>query len=346
MNIRTGSWFGYALLLAITAAAAGEESTTIAFGSCADDDKPDHPIWDAIYDVKPEIFLMLGDNVYADTSEFIRTRDPELIKAEYEKLARSSKFKRLRQYSSVFATWDDHDYGLNDAGGEFAQKRASEQIFLDFFDVPTDAPERLRPGIYSVKYVEKYGKRIQIILLDTRYFRSALLQGQGSCKYAENTSQSATILGNDQWEWLEQELQQPADFRILASSLQFLNDEHCWERWGAFPKERKRLLAVLRNNAVKNIVVVSGDRHLGEISRYASAAEEEGNFPFYEVTSSPLSARSGFGEGDPNRFRIGRDNVRVANFGLIKVDWRINTVDLSLVGSDGTVLETTSFYLQ
>ena len=344
MSIRKGIWLGCALLLGTTAAAT--ESITVAFGSCADDDKPNHPIWDAIYDVKPEIFLMLGDNVYADTSEFIRTRDPELIKAEYKKLAQSPKFKRLRQHSSVFATWDDHDYGLNDAGGEFAQKKISEQIFLDFFEVPTDAPERHRPGIYSVKYVEKYGKRIQIILLDTRYFRSGLVKGKGSCKYAENTSQIATVLGTDQWEWLEQELQQPADFRILASSLQFLNDEHCWERWGAFPRERKRLLEIIRNNAVKNIVVVSGDRHLGEISRYAPVAGEEGSFPFYEVTSSPLSARSGFGEGDPNRFRIGRDNVRVANFGLIRVDWRKNEVDLNLVGADGSVLEKTSFSLR
>ena len=127
MSIRKGIWLGCALLLGTTAAAT--ESITVAFGSCADDDKPNHPIWDAIYDVKPEIFLMLGDNVYADTSEFIRTRDPELIKAEYKKLAQSPKFKRLRQHSSVFATWDDHDYGLNDAGGEFAQKKISENLY-------------------------------------------------------------------------------------------------------------------------------------------------------------------------------------------------------------------------
>ena len=336
-------WLAYLLVAGMTVRA---DSITVAFGSCADDDKPNHPVWDAILQVKPEIFLMIGDNVYADTPEFIRTRDPELIKAEYEKLSRSPKFQRLRQQSTIFATWDDHDYGLNDAGEGFAQKKDSEQIFLDFFDVPAEAPERQRPGIYSAKYVEKAGKRIQIILLDTRYFRSPLIKGVGSCKYAENTSRTATVLGEDQWKWLRQELQQPADFRILASSLQFLNDEHCWERWGAFPLERDRLLQVIKDSKAKNIVVVSGDRHLGEISRFQPEVGTEDNYAFYEVTSSPLSGRSGFGKGDPNRFRVSQDNVRVSNFGLVRIDWSKNNANLQLVGADGAVLEAASLRLQ
>ena len=37
----------------------------IAFGSCCDQDKP-QPIWDAIIETQPELFIFLGDNIYGD----------------------------------------------------------------------------------------------------------------------------------------------------------------------------------------------------------------------------------------------------------------------------------------
>jgi alkaline phosphatase D len=36
--------------------------------------------------------------------------------------------------------------------------------------------------------------------------------------YIPHADPSTTILGEEQWEWLEQPLRQPADLRIIASS--------------------------------------------------------------------------------------------------------------------------------
>jgi alkaline phosphatase D len=39
--------------------------TRIAFGSCADEEKP-QPIWDVVLIYRPELFLFAGDNLYGD----------------------------------------------------------------------------------------------------------------------------------------------------------------------------------------------------------------------------------------------------------------------------------------
>src|SRR5688500_4138818 len=85
--------------------------TRIAFGCCADEDGP-QPVWDAVEGAKPQLLLLLGDNVYGDTL------DMDVLRAKYAKLAAIPTFARLRKSCEVMATWDDHDYGTNDAGAE------------------------------------------------------------------------------------------------------------------------------------------------------------------------------------------------------------------------------------
>jgi alkaline phosphatase D len=72
----------------------------------------------------------------------------------------------------VLAVWDDHDYGANDAGAEYPMKAESQRMFLDFFGVAGDSPRRRRPGIYDARVFGPPGRRVQVILLDLRYFRS------------------------------------------------------------------------------------------------------------------------------------------------------------------------------
>ena len=320
------------VLLATSVAA--DTTTRIAFGSCANDDLPDHPIWDAIAAVRPDAFLMIGDNVYADTPEFERTGDPALLEAEYAKLAAGSGFRKVASITPVFATWDDHDYGINDGGADFPLKRESERVFEDFWGIDADAPERHRPGVYAAKHIDSSGGHIQLLMLDTRYFRSPLVPGTGACRYRTNDDGQATILGAAQWQWLEEQLRQPADLRVIATSIQAIPDEHCWERWGAMPHERERLFQTIATSGAKNVLLVSGDRHLGEISRLPADAAAGIGYPLFEITSSPLSAVSGVGVGETNRRRMG-DNVRVSNFGLIAVDWPRATATLSLVDASG-----------
>ncbi|MEX0937759.1 MAG: alkaline phosphatase D family protein [Pirellulales bacterium] len=300
----------------------------IAFGSCANQDLP-QPIWFSIVNYQPHLFLMIGDNIYADT------RDLAVMRAKYGQLAANHGFRKLRQTCPVLAVWDDHDYGENDAGAEYPLKVESQQIFNDFFGLPADSPRRQRPGVYGSYVIGPEGKRVQVILLDTRYFRSPLKrlpaeQRNGGGPYTANPDASTTMLGEAQWAWLEEQLKTPAEVRIIASSIQVVPNEHGWEMWGNFPHERQRLFELISETGARGAIVISGDRHLGEISQIAPA-DSGVPYPLYDVTSSSLNQPEGGTEDEVNRFRLG-ENYRDVNFGTITIDWQADdpTIELEI----------------
>ncbi len=300
----------------------------IAFGSCAKQDKP-QPIWEAVVETKPQMFLFLGDNIYGDTD------DMNVLRAKYALLGDQPGYQKLKQTCPVLGTWDDHDYGANDAGAEYPMKRESQQIFLDFFGVAKDDPRRTQEGVYSSHIFGPVGKRVQIILLDVRYFRSRLKTGfqpgepgdgfRG--KYVPNTDADATMLGAAQWSWLEQQLKVPAELRVIGSGLQVLADEHGSEMWGNFPADRQRLFRLIRDTRANGVVLLSGDRHLAEIARLPADHKDGIGYPLFDITSSSLNAPSGnFTKSlirfanEVNSYRVGLTYFDV-NFGSIAIDW-------------------------
>ena len=66
-----------------------------------------------------------------------------------------------------------------------------------------------------------------------------------------------TMLGAEQWRWLEDQLKQPAELRLLISSIQLIADEHPHEKWANLPLERDRLYKLLRDTKVTGVVVLS-----------------------------------------------------------------------------------------
>lgn len=319
------------VLMVTEAAVAGASSSTlsrIGFGSCARQDRP-QPIWEAVLEAQPELFLMIGDNIYGDTE------DMQQLWKKYQQLDAQPGFRKLRQTCPVMGTWDDHDYGVNDGGVEFPKKRESQQLFLDFFRVPKDSPRRRREGVYHARIFGPPGRRVQIILTDSRYFRSPLVRSTRRAEpgegyrgiYEPQDDARLTLLGEQQWAWLEEQLRQPAELRILASSVQVLPTEHGWEMWGLFPRERRRLLRLIRDTGASGVVFISGDRHLAEQMRIDSD-DSTVPYPLIETTSSSLNAPSGnftpagvrFAS-ERNRFREGLTFFDV-NFGMILVDWQ------------------------
>jgi alkaline phosphatase D len=139
------------------------------------------------------------------------------------RLAAGGSFRRLRETSRVFAVWDDHDYGRNDAGREFPIREQSQSIFLDFWEVSENDPRRERPGIYHEELFDLGGTRVQLILLDTRYFRTDIARAQDppaeKGPYGRTQAEEATILGAAQWSRLEDAMGRSADLRIIASSI-------------------------------------------------------------------------------------------------------------------------------
>lgn len=304
----------------------------IVFGSCADQNKP-CPVWDKVVAAKPDLLVLLGDNIYADVVDNkLKPSTPERMAACYAELAKVLAFKTLRENTYMMATWDDHDYGNNDAGEGWVHKDDAQKQFLDFFGVPADSPRRRQKGVYSAETFGPEGKRVQVIMLDVRYFRSPIkkadkpLPGTTIRPYLANTDPDAAMLGEAQWKWLEEQLKQPADVRLIGTGIQVVSDEHPFEKWATMPNERARLYKLIRDTGANGVVILSGDRHLGDISVDPKVI----GYPLYDVTSS------GFNQGalnyrDPevNKYRVG-GMPWGNNFGVVQIDWTAKEPNISL----------------
>jgi alkaline phosphatase D len=298
----------------------------IAFGSCGHQDKP-QPMLAIAAGLQPDVFIFLGDNIYGDSENM------EVLRGKYAKLAGKSEFQNLRKQTKVLATWDDHDFGANDAGRHYRFKEESKTIFMDFWNVPEDSDRRKHEGIYGVEYLEKDGLKIQIILLDTRTFRDNLIhrtKGEPGFKndYAFTESADSTFLGNEQWKWLEVQLKQKSDVRIIASSNQFGHEYNGWESWTNVPHEQQKMLDLIQKTKANGVVFISGDVHWGEISKL----ENEKTYPIYDVTSSGITET--WYNIEPNKNRVGAALAQ-NNIGLIEIT-KQQTTQLKLSLFDAT----------
>jgi alkaline phosphatase D len=303
--------------------------TRVAFGSCAHQAKP-QPIWDAVLDYRPELFIFAGDNVYGDVTSAAMTE----LRAAYARAATIEGYAKVRATVPVLATWDDHDYGRNDAGADFAHKAAAQRLFLDFWDVPQDDPRRTRDGIYHAETIGPEAMRVQVILLDTRSFRSPLrstpepaIPGKGP--YLPDPDPGKTMLGAAQWAWLRTQLLQPAELRLIVSSVQVLAEGHGWEGWGNLPLERTKLLDLIAETAAGGVILLSGDRHVGALYQRRAGA----SYALYEITASGINM-SYAGSREPGPLRLGAV-YGAPNFGTVDIDWWAGEVRLSVRSMNG-----------
>lgn len=206
-------------------------------------------------DADPDLCLWIGDNVYADAPD-----DPTFIETCYDALAAKPAFKKLIRTYDYMATWDDHDFGLNDAGKEYRFKERSKELFREFWQLEQAIPAS-QDGIYYARTFNVQGKKLQIIMLDCRYNRDAP-DGTGD------------VLGEAQWRWLEKELKKPADLRLLVSGFQILLDKNAGsETWDKFPDAKARLFETVRRTKAERVVFLTGDQHYGEVCRLRNAMD-------------------------------------------------------------------------
>ncbi len=316
------------LVLALTLPALAQEAPLerIGFGSCVHQFKP-QLIWKAVAREKPDLFVLLGDNIYGDTT------DMRLLAHKYEVQRNHPDFSLLKQICPVVGTWDDHDYGLNDSGREYPHKQESKRLMLEFFEEPADSPRWMRDGVYTSYILGPPGRRVQLILLDNRWNRSPLSrlsrqearllnQATGKGPYLLSP-EPAEILGQAQWEWLEEELKKPAEIRLIGSSIPVIQDGTGWETWENFPAERERLYKVLNQTKASGVILLTGDSHRAEFSR----VDDKLPYHLWELNSSGLSENAL--SRPPNTRRLGGQFIE-DNFGLVRIDWEREDPQISL----------------
>lgn len=304
----------------------------IAFGSCSSENK-EQPILNAVAAKQNDMFVYLGDNIYGDT------QDMNVLLTKYGKLSCKKEFQNLLQSCKVIATWDDHDYGVNDGGVEYAKKEESKNIFLSFWNEPAVSERRNHTGIYTSYYYGDSAHRVQIILMDLRTFRTHLITDAND-NYIPNTDSSATMLGVEQWNWMKNELLKPAQIRIIGSSTQFARSLDGYEAWENFPLEQQKMFQTIRDANANGVVFISGDVHLAELSKRT----EQNLYPVYDLTSSGITQLEGV--DIPNTNRIG-NVVLDYNTGAIEIDWQLTDPEIffKVYGVNGEELFTQSIHL-
>lgn len=314
------------LLLPLLLAAAAPAETPlrhIVFGSCLD--KTEHPMLDRTLTLPMDLFVYLGDNIYADTE------DMNVMRAKYRALADSRFHRGLLQRAPVLATWDDHDFGANDGGADYPKRREAQREFLDWLQVPADSPLRRREGVYDARVFGPAGQSVQVLLLDTRYFRSPLKrvpksQGGVGGSAVPNEDPAATLLGEAQWRWLEEQLRQPARLRLIASSIQFAAAASGSESWANFPREQRRLIELIRSTQAEGVLFLSGDRHWCEFSTLT----EKVPYPLHDLTASSMTQVHPRGTPTPNVHRSLPKTFHRPNVGTLDIDWQAADPELRL----------------
>ncbi|MEM7257301.1 MAG: alkaline phosphatase D family protein, partial [Pseudomonadota bacterium] len=240
---------------------------TLAFGSCNHSHLP-QPLWSVVEQHNPDVFLWVGDVIYADT------QDVRVMQRKYRQQLSNQDYLRLRDKVDVIGLWDDHDFGDNNAGKNNPIKGPSQQLFLDFLQEPADSPRRQQRGIYTSHLYGSAEQQVKVILLDTRFHRD--LPGSGR----------ADILGDAQWRWLEQELaDSTARVNIIASGVSVLSPQIPFaEEWNDFKWARKRLFNLINKHQPGGVLFLVGDRHF---SSHLSSREAGG--VFHEFMSSGLT---------------------------------------------------------
>ncbi|TGL33519.1 alkaline phosphatase D family protein [Leptospira perdikensis] len=296
------------------------ESLEIGFGSCLHQDK-ESPILAQWKKESFDLLLLLGDNIYADS--LVAT---EKIPAYKKQLARP-EWKNIRSQTKILATWDDHDYGINDSGGEFLDKEKSREVFISQLGPLMPKGQKLGTkdgkGIFHSYWIEFKKKKIHILIPDTRYFRSPLKRSffsyfTGKSQYRANHAEDASLLGEEQWTWLTEELGKPSDLLVFVSSIQVIPTEQPFEKWGNFPKDRGKLFQLLESAKTSDLVILSGDRHIAEIYEYPLSETRK----LVEVTSSSLNVPLSFLQLEyDSEYKLG-SAFREENYGTLQIQMK------------------------
>jgi alkaline phosphatase D len=304
-----------ALGLGAAAASRAEEVVLqdIVFGSCLD--THDHPMLDRALTLPRDLFIFMGDNIYADKGGI------PMMREKYVLLKQSRFYQGLRN-KPILATWDDHDFGQNDGGAEYPNKKEAQEEFWNWLDEPAGSPRRRQEGVYHSQIFGPTGRRVQVILLDTRYFRGALKkvpkeQAMLGGAYVPTDDPAITLLGQTQWEWLERKLREPAELRLIVSSIQFAPEAHGGECWANLTRERQRMLDLIANTKASGVIFLSGDRHWCEFSKVDGRA----GYPLYDYTSSSMTQKHSRGTPTPNANRLLPTTWHTPNVGHLHIEW-------------------------
>lgn len=303
-----------------TAPASDEaEAVRLAFGgdvagqNVCRDTREGFPIMETIRDFGPDVFVGLGDMIYAGDAcnpigrygnAQLEGPGPSANLATYWAHWRYNRadaaLQRLLQSTGYVGVWDDHEV-VNDAGPLNDTRDTPPytpgvhllpiglEAFLDYtpIAIAPNTPKRLYRSL-------RWGKHLELFVLDTRQYRDANIA-------SDSADRPKTMLGREQLTWLKESLAaSDATWKVIVSSVPMsiptgfpaANGRDGWANFDQTTGFEHELLDILRFLAGRpklNTLWITTDVHFAEAFRYRPFPANPA-FVVHELASGPLNA--------------------------------------------------------
>ncbi|HXG81494.1 MAG TPA: alkaline phosphatase D family protein [Sphingomicrobium sp.] len=232
--------------------------------------------------------------------------------------------QRAHAAHAFFTTFDDHEVDNNwvgdieesDTPPEIFRLRKAAAFQAWYEHMPVRRRSFPTPASVQLYRSARFGNLAELNFLDTRQFRSNQPCGDGfkpACP--EINDPKATILGKEQEEWLERNLQRrDVRWNVLAQQVMMMSldrrrrpDEapskvYNLDTWAAYEAPRQRLLARMRG--LDNVIVLTGDEH----QNFAGLLHDRDKPVAVEFVATSISSG-----GDGQDLRPGSDTVLANN---------------------------------
>jgi alkaline phosphatase D len=252
-----------------TASAASSTNVRFAFGSCAREDEGSAAVWRRMRQLDPHAVVLLGDTPYIDSTEL------DVQRRRHREFAAVQDFRRLVRNRSLYATWDDHDFGRNDTNGILPGKANSRRAFAEYHANPSYGDGK--QGIYT-----RFRRGcVEVFLLDTRFFAAT--------ETSPFDETRPSLLGKTQWQWLQRGLKaSTAPFKVLACGMIWNKAVRPGKQdhWGTYPHERDALFEFIGREKIAGVVLIGGDIHRTRVLRHHST--EQAGYRIPELITSPV----------------------------------------------------------
>ena len=301
------TWYWYRFTIREYTSAAGRTRTTPALDAkperlrfatacCQDYSDGYYTAYQAMIKEDIDLVLFLGDYIYesAATGPVRSHGAPEPMTLD-EYRVRHALYKTdgdlqaAHRRSPWAMIWDDHEVENDYAGehsqddvptaGWLARRAAAYQAYYEH--MPLRLPPPNGPD-YKIYHALKWGDLAEFWLLDTRQYRSKQNcmnePGMGCEGWKEF---DGTLLGDEQETWLKDQMTATAAIwkcitqQIVFSNVDFGGSLVNFDQWDGYPKARQRIFDFIVDEQLENVVVLSGDIHLGGLGDLAAIADDE-----------------------------------------------------------------------
>ena len=297
------------------------EQVRFAVGSCQNFADGYYAAHRDITEQRPDFTVWLGDYIYeggglpgeADIAARIHLgAEPTTLDDYRNRYAQYKSDPQLQASHAVcpwFVIWDDHEVENNYAGLDpqnaaeaagFQERRfVAYQAWWEHqpvrFDPPVAADEEFR--IYRDA---QWGSLIELALLDGRQYRSDQACGDETLNLdpacPETIDPTRKMLGDEQEQWLLSTLSgSTATWKCIGNQV-VLTDATFngavlnYDQWDGYPAERARLLQAFADNAISNLVVVTGDIHLAAVAQLRAGDRGIGTPVGVEFVTTSISS--------------------------------------------------------